>query len=445
MRRARRRFAALIRDRRPVTLLVAGYSLYVLAGFILLCLPVSQATPGTALLDHLFIATSAVSTTGLVTISPAGSYSFFGELVIISLIQLGGIGYMTLGSFMMLAIRHRLDGLHENVARTVFVLPSGMNLARFIRSVVLFTVTVESLGAIYLSHAFAQAGIDAPIWHGIFHAISAFCTAGFSLFDNSLEDFRGHLGVNVVVAALSYLGAIGFIVMSDWWRWLTQHKRLSLTSRVILKVTLLLAAAGTILLALTDPQLQALGRGERLLTAFFQTMTAMTTVGFNTYPIAGLGAASILLVIVAMVMGASPSGTGGGVKSTTVATFFGAIASAFRGDSWVILSGEVVREERVLMAMATLGFYLLSLTVGAFLLLLTETGDFAALVFEAASALGTVGLSMGATADLSDAGKWIILVMMFIGRLGPITAGIALFPPPSDAGRYRKPPRDLAV
>ena len=155
------------------------------------------------------------------SISPSGSYSFFGELTILGLIQLGGIGYMTLGSFVILALRQRLDAMHQGVARSAFVLPRDMNVGAFIRAVVLFTLAIECIGAVLLIALFAQAGTPDPVWNGVFHAVSAFCTAGFSLFDTSLEDYRANAGIVIVVASLSYLGAIGFIVMSDWWRWLT--------------------------------------------------------------------------------------------------------------------------------------------------------------------------------------------------------------------------------
>jgi len=434
-----------LRNRRPVTLVVLGYSFYIFCGFVLLCLPFAHAQPGLSPLDHLFIATSAVSTTGLATISPGGSYSFFGEIVILGLIQLGGIGYMTLGSFVMLAVRHRLDDVHQGVARKAFVLPQDMDVARFIRGVVAFTLIIESIGAIGLAWLFARAGTPDPIWNGIFHSISAFCTAGFSLFDNSLEDYGADIGINLVIVALCYLGAIGFIVMSDWWLWATTRRSPSLTSRIIVRVTLWLALIGTIVIALTDPALAQLGITERLLASLFQVMTAMTTVGFDTFTIANLGSATILLLIVAMVMGASPSGTGGGIKSTTVGIFYGAVRGALAGRSRIQLLGQSISEARVHMAMAAFGMYMGTLIIGVAALMLVEPHDFADLLFESVSAIGTVGLSLGVTGDLSTAGKWIVIAMMFAGRLGPITIGVAVFPKPSEVDEFRRAPADVAV
>lgn len=446
MRRLLAVLRALILSRRPVTLVVWGYALYILVGFGLLCAPFAHARPGVSALDSLFVATSAVSTTGLSTIGVADSYNFFGELVIAALIQLGGIGYMTLGSFVMLALRQRLDTLHSSVVRQTFVLPQGADLAQFIRGVVIFTVAIEAVGAAVLASAFAADGAPAPIWNGIFHSISAFCTAGFSLFDNGLEGFRDDVTVNLAIAALSYLGAIGFIVMSDWWRWLARgHRRVSLTSRLILRVTVVLAVLGTAALFFTDSTLARLPVGERLLASFFQVMTAMTTVGFDTVPINTLGRASIMLLIVAMIMGASPSGTGGGIKSTTVAVFYGAVRAALAGRTELTLLGRAINPRRVTMAVAAVGMYIGFLVAGIFALLLVDGHDLLPLMFEAASAIGTVGLSLGVTANLSEGGKWVIIVLMFVGRLGPMTAGLAMFPPIGRARGGRSQRGDIAV
>ncbi|MES1937287.1 TrkH family potassium uptake protein, partial [Salinisphaera hydrothermalis] len=416
---------ALILSRRPVTLVVWGYALYILVGFGLLCLPWAHARPHVGMLDSLFVATSAVSTTGLSTIGVADSYNFFGELVIAALIQLGGIGYMTLGSFVMLALRQRLDSLHSNVAQQTFALPRGADVAQFIRGVVIFTVVIETIGAAVLAHAFAADGVPAPLWNGIFHSISAFCTAGFSLFSNGLEGFRDDVTVNLTIAVLSYLGAIGFIVMSDGWRWLVLgRRRVSLTSRLILRVTVVLTVIGTLALFLTDSTLDQLPPGERLLASFFQVMTAMTTVGFDTVPINTLGHASIMLLIVAMIMGASPSGTGGGIKSTTVAVFYGAVRAALAGRTEIILLGRSIQPRRLTMAVAAVGMYIGCLVVGIFALLLVDGHALLPLMFEAASAIGTVGLSLGVTAGLSEAGKCVVIALMFLGRLGPMTAGL---------------------
>lgn len=441
-------FGALRRhfnERRPVVLLAQGYALYMLIGCVLLALPFTHTDNPPPLIDALFTAVSAVSTTGLVTVSPSGSFNTLGELIILALIQLGGIGYMTLGSFVLLTVRHRLDRRHSELAEEAFVLPEGTDLARFIRGVVLFSLSIESAGAIALSFAFAASDTPMPIWNGIFHAVSAFCTAGFSLFDTSLEAFSDNITINLVVAILSYLGAIGFIVMGDWWLWATGARKPALTSRIIARVTFVLAVIGTTVLALTDPRLASFALTERVLGAFFQTMTAMTTVGFDTVPINTLGAASILLVIVAMIMGAAPSGTGGGLKATTLAILYGGVRAGLAGRAHIRLLGQRIDSARVMTALAILGLYLGCLVIGCAVLLMIDHQDALTLVFEAASALGTVGLSLGATGDLSTPGKIVIMVLMFIGRLGPLSAGMALVPAARDAPYFREGRADIAV
>ena len=290
----------------------------------------AQEAEDVAWLDHLFIATSAASTTGLASISSADSYSF-GELVIT-----GQSTWRHGRRCLFFCGGAPMAGFAAHEGRAAFVLPRGMELARFIRGVVLFTFVIEAIGAAILVPAFMAADVPAPVWNGIFHAISAFCTAGFSLFNTSLEGFRDNVVINLTIAALSILGALGFIVMSDVWRLARGRPgRVSLTSVIILRVTFGLMIVGTLLIGLTDDALAALPMGERWLAAFFQTMTAMTTVGFDTYAINDMALASLLLIVVAMVIGASPSGTGGGVKSTTAAVFLGATATGGRsGSCW---------------------------------------------------------------------------------------------------------------
>lgn len=428
----------------PPRLVLLGYASYIIAGWVLLCLPFAQRQGGGNALDHLFIATSAVSTTGLTTISVADSYTFFGQFVVLLLIQLGGIGYMTIGSFVILSRSESLPRLRENVGRFVFALPESFRLDKFVRSVVTFTLAIEGLGVLALYPLFRNAGVDAPFWNALFHSVSAFCTAGFGLFNNSFESYAGHFWMNVVLGALSYLGAVGFIVCVDAWRMLTRKVRhMTLTSRIILWMTFWLSVGGTAVLFLVEPSIRGLPPHERLMTAAFQCMTAMTTVGFNTVPIAGLSKAAVLTLIVLMVIGASPSGTGGGVKSTSVSVLLGFMSAAVRGRTEVTFWGRPIPQARVVAAIANIGFYALSLLMGAFFLDLLEPAPFDQCFFEAASALGTVGLSMGITAGLSSLGKVLVVAMMYAGRVGPLTLAIALFaPPPATPGDGD---RDVAV
>ena len=410
----------------PAKVLLFGYLSYVAVGWILLSLPFSQAMP-VASLDNLFIVTSAVSTTGLVTVDPGQSYSFIGQLVILVLIQLGGIGYMTFGSFIILSTRHKMSSLRSEVSRKAFALPGDFRIARFIRLVITFTLITELIGAILLYAIFSYNNEDNAIWLAIFHSISAFCTAGFSLFSNSFESYADNVYLNLVIATLSYLGAIGFIVMVDVWHLLTGKSRyLHFASKVILEITFWFSLVGTILFFVMEPSIQALPNWERLLASFFQVMTAGTTVGFNTIPIGALSASIIMFLYMLMIFGASPSGTGGGLKSTTLAALIGLMRSVLKGRDKIRYQKREISADRLQLATAAFTFYMGVLFLAMILLLSTEEAALEIILFEAISALGTVGLSMGLTGDLTNLGKLIIIVLMFMGRVGILTFGIAV-------------------
>jgi trk system potassium uptake protein TrkH len=375
-----------------------------------------------------------MSTTGLATISIADGYTRLGQAVVLLLIQLGGIGYMTLGSFLVLARRDDLSRLRDKVGRSVFSLPDGRPVAKFVRDVMLFSLLIEGVGALALWPLLRDAGVEDALWQATFHSVSSFCTAGFSLWNDSLERFAGHFGVNAVVTALSLLGAVGFIVLADVARVLRGASRaITLTSKVILATTAALAIGGTLILAAIEPRFAALPAHERLLAASFQCITAFTTVGFDTVAIGSLGKASVLLLMVLMVIGASPSGTGGGLKSTTFSVLWGVLRSALRGDTTVRFWHRDVPLARVWLAFASIGCYGSALFAGTFLLELTESAPFEHSLFESISALSTVGLSLGLTPALSVLGKVIVIALMFVGRVGPLTFGAALFAPHPDA------------
>lgn len=412
----------------PVRLVTLGYLAYAVAGWLILCLPVAHGSTPVSCLDNLFTSVSALSTTGLTTTSVVSGYSLFGQIVILLLIQVGGVGYMTFGSFVVLSRTGVLPERRCEVARTVFSIPADLRIEHLVRSVIVFTVIIEVLGTAALYFAFKHAGVTAPFWISIFHSISAFCTAGFSLYDNSLEAHRADFWINMVLSILSYLGAIGFIVCLDLWRRVTSRAaRITLTSKIILLSTFWLSVGGVLLFLVGEPSIRGLDLEDRLLAAVFQVMSALTTVGFNSIPIAQLSQASLFLLILLMIVGASPSGTGGGLKTTTFTAILGAMRSSMRGLVRVTFWGRDIPLPRVWLAMSSLGFYAASLIVGCYLLAMTESFSFEALLFEAASALGTVGLSTGITAQLTHVGKAIIIVLMFIGRVGPLAFGLALF------------------
>ncbi|MDD5064534.1 MAG: potassium transporter TrkG [Phycisphaerae bacterium] len=422
----------------PVRHVVLGYLAYILIGWALLCLPFMQRSGSIAhCLDHLFISTSAVSTTGLVTVSISGTYNLLGQIIVLVLIQLGGIGYMTFGSFIFLARSKPLSKIRMDVANAVFTLPESFKVYKFIKSVITFTALIETTGAVLLYIILKNKGVDNALWSAIFHSVSSFCTAGFSLYDNSFENFSADFSLNIVIAALSYLGAVGFIVFVDVWRKLQgKIERVTLTTKIILWATFYISIIGTFIFFITEPSIRLLPADKRLLASFFQTMTAMTTVGFNTIPVGAISRASLLLLTTLMVIGASPSGTGGGLKSTTFSALWGLVKSTLKGQKEVSFWGRIVPEYRVRLACATLCFYVTFLLIGTYFLSLCDDAlDFEKLLFEAASALGTVGLSTGITSSVTTISKVILISLMYAGRLGPLTFGLSMF-----VGQHGKTP-----
>ncbi|MEM9795460.1 MAG: potassium transporter TrkG [Pseudomonadota bacterium] len=421
------KWRAILAHTSPPKLLLMGYLSYMLLGWAFLSLPFAQEVPVGAI-DTLFIATSAVSTTGLVSVDPGTSFTFFGELVIIILIQMGGLGYMTIGSFVALHLASRFDRLRRDATRTAFNLPESIDPAQFVKSVVIFALIVEILGATLLYFMFAAAGVDRPLWSAIFHAISAFATAGFSLNSNSFEGFADHAGVNIVICALSILGAMGFLIVLDFWRTMTGRARhLGFTSKVIWRITLSFLVIGTAILFVAEPSYQAMAPEDRLMASFFQVMTASTTVGFNTTPTAALAPAIIIVMFFLMIVGASPAGTGGGLKTTSFAALVGLVRSTLKGRERIRYVKREIPLERMQTATASLTYYFALMLAAAFALLLIQPDlPFDKVFFEVISAMGTVGLSMGITGDLTDLGKMIIIILMTAGRVGILTFGMAL-------------------
>jgi trk system potassium uptake protein len=411
----------------PLHAVILGYSFYCALGFAALMLPYAQ-TADIDWVKHLFIAVSAVSTTGLATHDVASSYSWFGELAILLMIQAGGLGYLTLGSFVVVAFSNRMAQRRAEITRAAYGLPADFDIARFIRRVVIFALAIEAVGAAALYPQFVAAGVDNPAWQAVFHSVSAFSTAGFSLFATSLEGFRDQPGVLITISALAYAGALGFLVLSETVDVVRRElKSFGFTARVALIATLAYSALGTIVMLAVEPTIHALPADQRFWNALFMTMAAGTTSGFNSLPTGALAPAVIVVLYLIMLFGASPGGTGGGLKSSAAAILFALIASTLSRRARVTLMGLEIPPDKLQQATASLAFYLLFVGAAIFALLLTEPGaDFMAVMFEAMSALSGVGMSMGLTGTLSDAGLWIIMALMLIGRIGILAFGLAL-------------------
>ena len=413
----------------PAQTIVAGFAAIILSGAILLSLPVaaSDGTP-TPFLTALFTATSATCVTGLVVVDTATHYSLFGQLVIMVLIQLGGLGYMTAATMMAMIVGRRI-GLRERlILQEAYNLYTVGGVVRFTRDIALLTVAIEATGTLLLTLRWLpDFGPVRALYLGIFHSISAFNNAGFDLMGNfrSLTAYVGDPVVTLVVAGLIIVGGLGFTVLID----LKTPRRLSLHARVVLTTTAALIGLGTTLILLLEftnrATLGPLSAGQRMLAAFFQSVTPRTA-GFNTVNIGALRDPTLMLLIALMFIGASPGGTGGGIKTTTFVAPMAVIISMLRGRPDPELFRRrlppVVIYKAVTIALLAVAFVVTMAT----LLSLVERVEFIAALFEVVSAFGTVGLSTGITPHLSAAGRVLIMATIFTGRVGLLTVAFAL-------------------
>jgi len=414
-------------DKSIVLFLIKGYFLLTILCFLSLIFPLFQNS-NVSIVDHIFFAVSIVSTTGLAPAGFADSYNFAGQVISLFFIQLGGIGYMALSSFIILQQFDKLPSISARLLKMEFNLPQRYPLVTFIYSVFIFTLLIELIGAIILYYGFKDAGVESPVWQAIFHSISAFCTAGFSLFGDSMTSFQDNNLITTTILVLSLLGSIGFIVLLDFWLMLLRkRKRISLTSKIILFSTFVFWIVAAVIIFFSDGNLYAQGwYGMKL--AIFQSISAHTTVGFNNYDIGNLNLASIFMLIIIMVIGASPAGTGGGIKTTSITTLIAVLISVLKRRRLVTFFRKEIPASKTYLALSSAIFYTFILLIGTWMVIMID-GDnfpFEQLLFEVSSALSTVGLSTGITGALSDGSKLIISFLMFIGRLGVLTFGFAL-------------------
>lgn len=418
----------------PPQILVLGFAAIIFIGTALLMLPISTST-GEPLefIDALFTSTSATCVTGLVVVDTGTTFSSFGEIVIMLLIQIGGLGFMTMATLFALALKRRISLKDRLILQEAMNQSSMEGIVRLIRRVLLYSLIIEACGALILSIRWAfDMPIGRAIYYGVFHAVTMFNNAGFDLFG----DFRSLTGyvydpvVNAVVMFLIVSGGIGFIVLSDLIDFRKQ-RRLSLHSKVVLTMTATLLLVGFIVILIfefTNPRtLGSLNWGGKFFGALFQSVTPRTA-GANTIDITGLRQATQFFIVILMFIGASPGSTGGGIKTTTFTIMVGAVIAMMRGREDIVMFRYRLAQERVLKALTIALLALLLVLTVSMILSTTEEGDFLEILFETTSAFGTVGLSMGLTPDLTVFGKVLISITMFAGRLGPLTLAYALGP-----------------
>ena len=435
-----------IRRLTPLQTLLLGFLLLAAAGGFLLMLPISTKNGRfQSYLDALFMASSAVSTTGLGVVPVGEQYNLFGQLVMLALIQIGGLGYMTLIAFITHLLGQRLSLHRGELMASSLVVPSRGEMRIFIQRVVQFTVLFETAGAIALTlYWWRDFGLVRAFYMGWFHAISTFCTAGFSLFSDGFVAYRDDWLFNSIINSLSVVGAVGFFVLhegSRYMRYLTHHHRpprLSTHTRLAVLMTAAMILLGTAVLMLVESPTAA-----AVQPALFQSLTAATTTGFNTVDISHLSDTSLTVLMVLMFIGAPAGGTGGGIKATTFGVLLALLWAMLRGQEDVNLFKRRLNQSTIMQSVSISITAVLWLTLSVIILTATESASFLSILFEAVSALGTVGLSMGITADLSAWGKVVIISSMMIGRIGPLGVAYALV----RKGRlaYRYPQDDVFV
>lgn len=423
----------------PPQALAVGFALLILIGTVLLALPVSHA-PGqrVALSDAFFMATSAVCVTGLAVVDVSTTFSTFGEIVILLLVQAGGLGIMSLSAMMFLLTGRRI-GLQERLMmQEALGFFSIAGVVRLTRTIITATLAVEAVGAALLFLRFrAYYPTGQALYFGIFHAVTAFNNAGFDLTSHSLRLFQRDPAVLLVIAGLILMGGMGFVVLQDMWRQI-RWERFSLQTKLVLVVTGLLVGAATLLvlaLEYANPAtLGALPFPEKLLNAFFTAVT-FRTAGFESIPTASMAHAALLVAMVLMFIGGSPGGTGGGIRTTTFAVIFLAVRSTVRGAADIQAMGRRLPRELLDRAIAIAAMALAVIIVVGGLLLVTERHlvaepgnpfTVADVLFESTSAFTTMGLSTGVTPHLSLPGRLLLTLTMYVGRIGPLTAAVAL-------------------
>ena len=451
-------WAAVLRKQPPARILLLSFMSMIALGTLLLMLPQASTHGSLRFVDALFTATSAGCVTGLSVLNVADALSPFGQGVLLALIQLGGLGIMTLSTLFVLGTKGRVGFSGNLIIQDTFTHSGKKSPGSILKAVFHVTLIIELLGTALL---FCRFYPDSPsfgraLWLSLFHSVSAFCNAGFALYPDSLVRFRGDLMVNGTLSFLIVAGGLGFLVISELkgklrpgWQW----DRLSLHTRLVVTTSLLLLALGSLFtLGLEwDNTLSGLPLSEKIMAAFFQSVT-LRTAGFNTLDFSSMANGTLFLSMIFMFIGASPGSCGGGVKTTTVATLFFMARSRIRGADHVSAFSRTIPNKSVEKATHLMMIAFMVVILGTLVLLSSEMGTlthlesrgrFLELLFESVSAFGTVGLSMGVTPTLSTVGRLCVTLLMFVGRIGPMVVAVAVTR--DKAPRFRWAEEDVMI
>lgn len=421
----------------PSQMMVVGFAAVILIGAILLSLPIATQTgERTSFLDSLFTATSAVCVTGLVVVDTATHWNFFGQIVIIILIQTGGLGFMTITTLFSLIVKKRINLKERLLIQESLNQIDLSGLVKLTRYILLMTFVIEGIGALILSTVFIpQFGFIRGSWYSIFHAISAFCNAGFDLMGNvtgpysSLMYYVNNTTITLAISALIILGGLGFPVILD----IVKNKKISklnMHSKIVLISTSILIVVGMLFIFIVEYKnvgtLGNLSLKGKILASLFQSVT-IRTAGFATIDLTILHQATLFIMMIFMFVGASPASTGGGVKTTTIAVLILTVKSFLLGKEDIEVFGRRITSSTVRKSVGIFFVGVLAVLTGILLIVLIEPEfDLLEASFEVVSALATVGLSIGGSPNLTSIGKLLIVIYMFMGRVGLLTIFLAL-------------------
>ncbi len=448
---------------RPAQSFVIGFLFVILVGSLILSLPISvRDGEEISYIDALFTSTSAVCVTGLVVVDTGTYYTMFGQIVILMLIQIGGLGIMTFGSFISLIMGNKMSLTTQTTSLEIYDQDSLQDLKALIKTIIVGTFLIELVGAISLFLSIDKNLLAVPttghkIYFSIFHSISAFCNAGFSLRPDSLTGFASNGIVNVTVMSLIVLGGIGFPVMLNVRNYVNfkiknkLSKRnysnivLELQTKVVMTVTitLILFGAGLFLMFEWDKIMFDKTIPQKILSSFFQSITTRTA-GFNTVDMSGLQETTYLIFLILMLIGASPGSTGGGIKTTTYYVLVKTTIASIRGSKEVVAFEKRFNKDLISRAISIFFSYVFLIFVATIILLMTEEFKILPILFEVISAIATVGLSAGVTGGLTDIGRIVITIVMFAGRMGVLTFLLVFFKPLED-NRLKYPEETLSI
>ncbi len=414
----------------PASLVIMSFGLADLAGALLLSMPISHVSE-LGFLDALFTSTSAICVTGLTVVNTANSFTSLGQWIILLLIQVGGLGVMTFSVLFTMSVKGHLELSSQFLIQENFLHLKKASLKGLIATILLFTLGCEGILAIIMTLSFLTDSVTTldALFYGIFHSVSSFCNAGFSVFPDGLEAYRDNFPVNLSVMTGVFLGSTGFAIIYEIWqrifekskRPLSLHFKITMSTHILL---MLLGTAGFLFWEYHDA-LRDLPLPTKILVSAFHSIS-VRTAGFNTIPISHLTENTLYLMILLMFIGACPSSTGGGIKTTTLAVLFLTARSRLKGFNQTIAFKRTIPESQVnravtlfmLAVITVLGAHMLLMSAGTRIPFAKAQGEFFAYLFEAVSGLGTVGLSVGITPELGVTGKCVMIAIMFAGRVG---------------------------